>query len=137
MADAPDAPKLSPSLRRRVDAFYTKLKRRQTTSAFGNAREATELLRDIVGSHSWRVTSELLSLVRSTGCRLIAADPLQFNIGNVVRRVLFIIREEFAAACKFVRANAAFWSPRVLLFEVGAHEKCGRGRRGRGRWRTM
>eukprot|EP01045_Picozoa_sp_COSAG04_P019721 COSAG04_NODE_1943_length_5166_cov_200.685613_1_plen_71_part_10 len=71
MADAPDAPKLSPSLRRRVDAFYTKLKRRQTTSAFGNAREATELLRDIVGSHSWRVTSELLYLVRSTGCRLI------------------------------------------------------------------
>ena len=105
MADAPDAPKLSPSLRRRVDAFYTKLKRRQTTSAFGYAREATELLRDIVGSHSWRVTSELLFLVRSTGCRLIAADPLQFNIGNVVRRVLFIIREEFAAACKFVRGT--------------------------------
>lgn len=37
------------------------------------------------------------------GCHLIAADPLQFNVGNVVRRVLFIIREEFAAACKFER----------------------------------
>ena len=54
MADAPDAPKLSHSLRRRVDAFYTKLKRRQTTSAFGNAREATELAeREAEGAAGW------------------------------------------------------------------------------------
>ena len=100
-ATAAEQPKLSTGLRREFDLFYTRLKRRQTTSAFSNARQTIELLRKIVGSNSWKVTSELLQLVRTHGCHLIAADPLQFNVGNVVRRVMFIIREEFAAACKF------------------------------------
>eukprot|EP01046_Picozoa_sp_COSAG06_P014661 COSAG06_NODE_915_length_11567_cov_9.166013_4_plen_387_part_00 len=102
-AAAAEQPKLAPGLKREFDQFYTKLKRRQTTSAYSNAKQTIELLRKIVGSNSWRVTSELLQLVRTHGCDLIAADPLQFNVGNVVRRVLFIIREEFAAACKFER----------------------------------
>jgi translation initiation factor eIF-2B subunit beta len=102
-APEPEEVKLAPGLRREFDQFYTQLKRRQTTSAYGNAKQTIDLLRKIVGSKAWKVTSELLLLVRAYGCHLIAADPLQFNVGNVVRRVLFIIREEFAAACKFER----------------------------------
>lgn len=67
--------KLAPGLRREFDQFYTKLKRRQTTSAYTNAKQTIELLRKIVGSKAWKVTSELLQLVRAYGCHLIAADP--------------------------------------------------------------
>ena len=67
MADASTANpelKLGPSLRREFDQFYTKLQRRQTTSAYSNARATIELLRKIVGSNVWKSTSELLQLVR-------------------------------------------------------------------------
>jgi translation initiation factor eIF-2B subunit beta len=90
-------PKLQPGLRRAVEAYYTKLKRRQSTTNLGNARETAELLRSVVGSNVWSVTAELLRLVRVIGCYLVTADPLQFSVGNVVRRVLKIIREEYAA----------------------------------------
>ena len=42
-------------------------------------------------------TAELLQLVRVIGGHLISADPLQFSVGNCVRRVLLAIRQEFAA----------------------------------------
>ena len=56
----PEAVKLAPGLRREFDQFYTQLKRRQTTSAYANAKQTIELLRKIVGSKAWKVTSELL-----------------------------------------------------------------------------
>jgi translation initiation factor eIF-2B subunit beta len=85
----------------KLDLFFTKLKQRRAGSTVDTARETVELLRSVVASSCWKLTSELLGIVRSIGQDLVSADPLQLSIGNVVRRVLFIIREEYVTALKF------------------------------------
>lgn len=46
---------------------------------------------------------ELMEIVRTEGKRLMLADPSETVIGNMVRRVLKIIREEYTRYVKYVR----------------------------------
>lgn len=43
---------------------------------------------------------ELLSQLREYGMKITSALPLQFIVGNIVRRILNIVREEYTAARK-------------------------------------
>lgn len=80
-----------------VDEFATKLKRRQVEGSLTTAKRTAELLRQVV-SHQRLPSSSpaptLLEAVKTVGIRLIAANPTELTIGNIVRRVLHIIREE-------------------------------------------
>lgn len=42
------------------------------------------------------VTGDLMEVIRKEGRRLIAAQPSETTVGNMIRRVLKIIREEYA-----------------------------------------
>ncbi|CAK4078630.1 unnamed protein product [Aphanomyces euteiches] len=76
------------------------LKRRQITGSYETSRKTTELLRAILGAVRWPHARQLMEHVRLLGRVLIKAIPQELAIGNVIRRVLFIIREEYLNAIK-------------------------------------
>lgn len=42
------------------------------------------------------ISGELMNLIRKEGKRMSAAQPSETTVGNMVRRVLKIIREEYS-----------------------------------------
>ena len=68
---------------------------RQLDGSFYIAKETADILRNLIGTLKFTTLEELLKSVMETGRRLIAAQPLQFVIGNMVRRLLRICREEY------------------------------------------
>jgi len=77
-----------------VENFVLQLKRRQISGSFGVASNTAELLRAVVALSAFDEVGVLVSVIRTLGQRLQQAQPLEFAIGNIVRRVLYIIREE-------------------------------------------
>eukprot|EP00250_Pteridium_aquilinum_P015954 c22857_g2_i2 orf=281-1489(-) len=70
---------------------------RQVEGSLNSAKLTVLLLRQVVSQqrmpHSGQA-STLIAAVKAVGNRLIAASPIELAVGNVVRRVLHIIREE-------------------------------------------
>jgi translation initiation factor eIF-2B subunit beta len=58
-----------------------------------------------MGTCRWTTAAELMSVVKRVGKALVDAQPLQLVVGNVVRRILFIIREEHKTKLREVRAR--------------------------------
>lgn len=83
-----------------VNDFVYKLKRRQVEGSLDTARLTAVLLRQVISqqrrTQSAPVTT-LIETIKSVGLRIIAANPIELTVGNVVRRVLHIIREEEAS----------------------------------------
>mgnify|MGYP001029740993 CR=1 FL=1 len=63
--------------------------------SFPVAKQTAEVLRDILSSSKWASPKHALHLVRSVGSVLIDASPVELGIGNIVRRVLYFIREAY------------------------------------------
>ncbi|KAH9322762.1 hypothetical protein KI387_017401, partial [Taxus chinensis] len=86
-----------PDLQAAVNDFVIKLKRRQVEGSQASARETAVLLRSVISQqrvpHSNQAVS-LIGAVKSVGVQLIAANPVELAIGNIVRRVLHLIRDE-------------------------------------------
>lgn len=81
-----------------MSEFVTRLRRRKVGGSLDAARHTAVLLRQVVhGAHS-ADPAALIAAVRAAGARLVAACHTELSIGNVVRRVLHVIREEAAAA---------------------------------------
>jgi translation initiation factor eIF-2B subunit beta len=86
-----------PDLQAAVNDFVVKLKRRQVEGSQATARETAVLLRYVISQqrvpHSNQAAS-LIEAVKSVGVKLIAANPVELSVGNIVRHILHIIREE-------------------------------------------
>ena len=78
----------------RLADFVTALKRRDFRSTVGLARETLELVMDFVRRKQWGSAVDLLKALRGLGRRLIAERPLELIVGCMVRRVLYVLREE-------------------------------------------
>ncbi|KAM8948505.1 translation initiation factor eIF2B subunit beta isoform 2-T2 [Lycaon pictus] len=79
-----------------IESFVEALKRDGgRRSSEDMARETLGLLRRIITDHRWSNAEELMELVRREGQRMTAAQPSETTVGNMVRRVLRIIREEY------------------------------------------
>ena len=87
-----------PHLARQLDDFIVSLKRRVTKSSYKLSRQTAELIRSVIGVQRWGDSKVLLSTLRAIGRRLVKALPYELSIGNIVLRILFIVREEFAQA---------------------------------------
>lgn len=74
--------------------MVTKLKRRQISGSYHVAIETCQLLMRVISLSRWSQPDQLLNIIRKVGKRLIAAQPREFSSGNVVRRVLSMIRDE-------------------------------------------
>ncbi|KAK8970802.1 hypothetical protein KSP40_PGU008794 [Platanthera guangdongensis] len=86
-----------PDIQALVNDFILKLKRRKIEGSQATARQTAELLRAVVSHQRLPYTNQALALldaVRDIGEQLIAANPVELAVGNIVRRVLHIIREE-------------------------------------------
>lgn len=88
-----------------VDAFVMKLKRREMNGSNAVALHTAELLRTLVSKRKYNSVGELLQLVRGVGKALEAAHPIELACGNIVRRVLYIVRHETAALVKELEAE--------------------------------
>ncbi|GME88883.1 hypothetical protein B5S31_g3416 [[Candida] boidinii] len=77
-----------------VETFVSKLKRRQITGSYQVALETCHLLMRVISSSRWNTPDEFIKLIRSVGSTLVRAQPREFSAGNIVRRVLAIIRDE-------------------------------------------
>lgn len=69
------------------------MKRRQIRNSRPCAIATTQLLLRIVAAAKTRDAASLIERVRKVGQRLIAAQPREMAVGNIVRRVLGLIRE--------------------------------------------
>lgn len=75
-----------------VNELATKLRKRKVEGSRETARLTAELFRTVISQQ--RVTSAaLVEVVRDVGQQLIAANPVELAVGNIVRRVLRIIRD--------------------------------------------
>jgi translation initiation factor eIF-2B subunit beta len=83
-----------------VEAFVLRLKRREVGGSNAVAFHTAELLRAIVSRRKYATVTELLTMVRNVGKALEAAHPIELACGNIVRRVLYIVRHETAALIK-------------------------------------
>uniref|UniRef100_A0A3Q3GUH7 Translation initiation factor eIF2B subunit beta n=1 Tax=Labrus bergylta TaxID=56723 RepID=A0A3Q3GUH7_9LABR len=88
-------------LTERIEAFLSDLKRGGSGTgplrgSAETARETTALLRRITAQARWGSAGDLMEIIRKEGRRMIAAQPSETTVGNMIRRVLKIIREEYA-----------------------------------------
>ncbi|CAM0956981.1 unnamed protein product [Alopecurus aequalis] len=86
-----------PDVQPLVSDFVLKLKRRKLEGSHAVARQTAELLRSVVSQHRMGSTNQAAALadaIRAVGEHLIAANPIELAVGNIVRRVLHIIKEE-------------------------------------------
>ncbi|XP_061560325.1 translation initiation factor eIF-2B subunit beta [Phyllopteryx taeniolatus] len=88
-------------LTERVEAFLSDLKRGGSGTgplrgSAETARETTSLLRRIASQARWSSAGDLMEIIRKEGRRMAAAQPSETTVGNMIRRVLKIIREEYA-----------------------------------------
>ncbi|KAM6462157.1 translation initiation factor eIF-2B subunit beta isoform X2 [Python bivittatus] len=80
-----------------IEDFVMLLKRGGKLPRSGEvARRTVGLLRKIVANWRWDNAGELMNLIRKEGKRMSAAQPSETTVGNMVRRVLKIIREEYS-----------------------------------------
>jgi len=68
----------------------------QSTSltSYQIATETVTLLQSIVAEAKWSNAAELLTLIRRCGIRLMSAQPSEMVVGNMIRRVLKVVKDE-------------------------------------------
>ncbi|KAG0258566.1 GCD complex subunit gcd7 [Actinomortierella ambigua] len=81
-----------------VDDLVAKLKRRQLVGSSAVAQETLKLMIVVISKAPLSTVNQLIDLVKSVGQKLVAANPTEPAVGNIVRRVLHVIREEYRDA---------------------------------------
>ncbi|KAF2223554.1 hypothetical protein BDZ85DRAFT_273784 [Elsinoe ampelina] len=76
-----------------IESFVSLLKRRQIRNSRPCAIATAQLLLRVVASAKVKEPAALLERVRKVGQKLVAAQPREMAVGNIVRRVLGLIRE--------------------------------------------
>lgn len=86
-----------PDVQSLVNEFATKLRKRKIEGSKATAKLTAELLRSFISQQRLPHNNQagaLIDAVKAVGEVLIAANPVELAVGNIVRRVLHIIREE-------------------------------------------
>ncbi|CAM9633599.1 unnamed protein product, partial [Chrysoparadoxa australica] len=86
-----------PGVLRQCDTLVSALKRRQISGPYNCAKCTMDLLKKFIGDVKWGTAGALIELIKMVGRELQLAKPTELAVGNVVRRVLFIVREEYAS----------------------------------------
>jgi len=81
-----------------VDDLVAKLKRRQLVGSSTVSQATLKLLIVVISKSNWTTCNQLVTLVKTVGQRLVQANPTELAVGNIIRRVLHVIREEFREA---------------------------------------
>lgn len=89
-----DTQGLIPELYALVDPIVYKLKRHQISGDKTIALEISHLLMRVISTARWSNPFDLVNTIRKVGTILHLAQPREVITGNIVRRVLAIIRDE-------------------------------------------
>lgn len=79
-----------------IDSVVSRLRRRKLYGSFHVASETALLCRQVVSTYRWYHIDQLQQHLKDVGKRLVEAQPREFASGNIVRRVLKMIREVHA-----------------------------------------
>jgi len=79
--------------------FKKKLRKKSFPNSTIIAIETAKIFRDVIkalytGQYSMQF-SDLLKVLKSLGKSFMSVEPLQFCVGNIVKRILHIVREEY------------------------------------------
>ncbi|KAI5959698.1 GCD7 [Candida theae] len=85
---------ITPEIQALLNPVVATLKRHQINEDKEVALVIAHLLMKVISAARWTNTYDLISLIRKVGTVLHKANPCQIIPGNIVRRVLAIIREE-------------------------------------------
>ncbi|KAK9476363.1 hypothetical protein V1514DRAFT_337127 [Lipomyces japonicus] len=77
-----------------VEAFVAQIKRRQIHGSYDVALATAQLLLRVVSAARWTHVDQLIVQIKVLGNRLQRAQPKELACGNIIRRVLALIREE-------------------------------------------
>ncbi|SCU90505.1 LADA_0F04588g1_1 [Lachancea dasiensis] len=77
-----------------IASFIDRLKRRQISGSYQVSLETLQLLKRFVSAARWSSIDDLIAQLRELGTRLGKAQPTEFTCGNIIRRVLALIRDE-------------------------------------------
>lgn len=76
-----------------IELLISLLKRRQIKNSRPCAIATTHLLQSVVAERRWPDAQTLIRRIRDVGRRLVAAQSREMAVGNIVRRVLGVVRE--------------------------------------------
>ena len=76
-----------------IELFISLLKRRQIKKSRPCALATAELLLRVLAAERIKDVPRLIERIRDVGRRLVAAQPREMAVGNIVRRVLGVVRE--------------------------------------------
>ncbi|KAG9123776.1 GCD complex subunit gcd7 [Ceratobasidium sp. 392] len=99
---------------RHVESLVARLRRRQITGAHDTAVETVLLLRQVVSTARFSSLAQLLNMLRSVGKRLVDAQPKEIAVGNMVRRVIHQVREEYHANTGGAEAETEHHHPGIV-----------------------
>lgn len=77
-----------------IESFIAKLRRRQIDGPYAMALETLQILKRFISAARWSHVNELIEQIRELANRLEKAQPTAFCCGNVIRRILAVIRDE-------------------------------------------
>ncbi|CAJ2502730.1 Uu.00g101240.m01.CDS01 [Anthostomella pinea] len=77
-----------------VESLISLLKRRQINGSEACAIATAHILLQVVAKDKWSDVNELLGRIQLVGKKLVASQPRELVIANIVRRVLGLIRDE-------------------------------------------
>ena len=80
--------------------FVTDIKQGKYHGSFEITSKTVDLLKQLISEGNFQNAEEMMTLIRTHGRHLHKALPLHASVGNMARRVLKIIREEYAAGRK-------------------------------------
>ncbi|KAF7185416.1 putative translation initiation factor eIF-2B subunit beta [Pseudocercospora fuligena] len=76
-----------------IELLISLLKRRQIKNSRPCAIATANLLQSVVAERRWPDAQTLVRRIRDVGRKLVAAQPREMAVGNIVRRVLGVVRE--------------------------------------------
>lgn len=83
-----------------VTQFINDIKNEKINGSYEITVGTVTLLKSIVSESEWRTAQDIINLITCVGKILKNALPVEASVGNMVRRVLKIIREEYVAGHK-------------------------------------
>ncbi|PIK58165.1 putative translation initiation factor eIF-2B subunit beta-like [Apostichopus japonicus] len=88
---------LPSDLAERLDQFIRSLKKGELKGSYDVAHQTLLFLRRLISQSRWSTAKDLRERIRLEGKKLISTQPSESAIGNMVRRVLKIIWEEYVS----------------------------------------
>ncbi|KAF0495085.1 IF-2B-domain-containing protein [Gigaspora margarita] len=83
-------------LNAQIESLVNRLRRRQVVGSWCVSIETAMLLRQVVSATRWNQVETLIKVVKEdVGRRLVMAQPRELAVGNIVCRVLRLIREVY------------------------------------------